>query len=120
MAARACRACCSSWWTRCWDPATSPFKLYAELTHGAYHLMESHASQEIKDLYLPRMVEGTWSGTMCLTEAHSGTDLGLLNTKAVRRDDGSYAITGSKIFITSGDHDLTENILHMVLARLDD
>jgi butyryl-CoA dehydrogenase len=96
------------------------FKLYAELTHGAYHLMDSHASQEIRDLYLPKMVAGTWSGTMCLTEPHSGTDLGLLNTKATRNDDGSYRITGTKIFITSGDHDLADNILHMVLARLED
>jgi alkylation response protein AidB-like acyl-CoA dehydrogenase len=96
------------------------FKLYAELTHGAYHLMASEASDEIRELYLPQMVAGTWSGTMCLTEAHSGTDLGLLNTKATRNDDGTYCIAGTKIFITSGDHDLTENILHLVLARLDD
>jgi alkylation response protein AidB-like acyl-CoA dehydrogenase len=95
------------------------FKLYAELTHGAYHLLASEAIQDIKDRYLRRMVEGTWSGTMCLTEPHSGTDLGLLNTRATRNADGTYAITGTKIFITSGDHDLTENILHMVLARLD-
>ncbi|MDJ0814276.1 MAG: acyl-CoA dehydrogenase family protein [Woeseiaceae bacterium] len=95
------------------------FKLYAELSHAAYHLLDSTASDDIRDLYLPKMVEGTWSGTMCLTEPHCGTDLGLLNTKAVPNDDGSYAITGSKIFITSGDHDLTENILHLVIARID-
>jgi alkylation response protein AidB-like acyl-CoA dehydrogenase len=96
------------------------FKLYAELTHGAYHLMAAEASAEIRETYLPNMVAGAWSGTMCLTEPHAGTDLGLLNTRARRNDDGSYAITGTKIFITSGDHDLTDNILHLVLARLDD
>ncbi len=96
------------------------FKLYAELTHGAYHLMASEASEDIRTRYLPNMVAGSWSGTMCLTEPHSGTDLGLLNTKASRSEDGTYTLTGTKIFITSGDHDLTENILHLVLARLDD
>lgn len=96
------------------------FKLYAELTHGAYHLMAAEASEDIRTRYLPNMVAGTWSGTMCLTEPHAGTDLGLLNTRAARSEDGSYRITGTKIFITSGDHDLTENILHLVLARLDD
>ena len=95
------------------------FKLYAELTHGAYHLLAAEASDALKDRYLPNMVAGTWSGTMCLTEPHCGTDLGLLNTKAVPDGDGSFKITGTKIFITSGDHDLTENIIHMVLARLD-
>ena len=79
-----------------------------------------HASAELKQLYLPKMVDGTWSGTMCLTEAHCGTDLGLLRTKAVPAGDGSYRITGSKIFISAGEHDLTENIIHLVLARLPD
>ncbi len=95
------------------------FKLYPELSHGAYHLLAAHASAEIRALYLPKMVEGVWSGTMCLTEPHCGTDLGLLTTKASANDDGSYNIIGTKIFITSGDHDLTENILHLVIARID-
>ena len=95
------------------------FKLYPELSHGAYHLLASHAPPEIRETYLPRMVEGSWSGTMCLTEPHCGTDLGLLKTRAAPADDGSYRLSGTKIFITSGDHDLTENILHLVLARID-
>ncbi len=95
------------------------FKLYVELTRGAYHLLASHASEEIRKRYLPRMAEGVWSGTMCLTEPHCGTDLGLLTTKAVPNDDGSFDISGTKIFITSGDHDLTENILHLVIARIE-
>jgi len=95
------------------------FKLYSELSHGAYHLLAACASEEIRAKYLPKMVEGVWSGTMCLTESHSGTDLGLLTTRASRNDDGSFSISGTKIFITSGDHDLTENILHLVIARID-
>lgn len=87
------------------------FKLYVELSRGAYHLLDSVASDEIRARYLPNMVAGVWSGTMCLTEPQCGTDLGLLTTKAVPADDGSYRLSGSKIFITSGDHDLTENIL---------
>ncbi|MDA0707010.1 MAG: acyl-CoA dehydrogenase family protein [Proteobacteria bacterium] len=94
------------------------FKLYAELSRGAYHLLDHTASDEIRARYLPNMVAGTWSGTMCLTEPHCGTDLGLLTTKAVPADNGSYRISGAKIFITSGDHDLTENILHLVIARI--
>ena len=95
------------------------FKLYAELSHGAYHLLAACASEEIRALYLPKMVEGVWSGTMCLTEPHCGSDLGLISTKATPNDDGSYDISGTKIFVTSGDHDLTENILHLVLARIE-
>ncbi len=95
------------------------FKLYAELTHGAYHLIDGEADSELKMRYLPNMAQGSWSGTMCLTEPHCGTDLGLLTTRASKSADGSYRITGTKIFITSGDHDLTENIIHMVLARLE-
>jgi len=95
------------------------FKLYTELSRGAYHLMDHAASDEIREKYLPKMVEGTWSGTMCLTEPHSGTDLGLLYTKALPADDGTFRISGEKTFITSGDHDLTENILHLVIARID-
>ena len=97
--------------------ASLSFKLYSELTIGAYNCLLHHASDEIKDMYLPRMVEGKWSGTMCLTEPVCGTDLGLLKTKALEQSDGTYKITGQKIFITSGDHDLTENIIHLVLAR---
>ena len=95
------------------------FKLYSELSRGAYHLLDNTASEEIRERYLPNMVAGTWSGTMCLTEPHCGTDLGLLTTKAVAADNGSYKLSGAKIFITSGDHDLTENILHLVIARLE-
>ena len=96
------------------------FKLYSELTLGAYNCINHHATDEIKDKYLPKMVEGKWSGTMCLTEPVCGTDLGLLKTKAVEQSDGTYKITGQKIFITSGDHDLTENIIHLVIARASD
>jgi len=96
------------------------FKLYTELNRGVYHLMKEKAPAEIRELCLPKLVAGTWSGTMCLTEPQAGTDLGLLTTKAADNGDGTFAITGTKIFITSGDHDLTENILHMVLARLED
>jgi butyryl-CoA dehydrogenase len=95
------------------------FKLYCELTHGAYHLLAASAPPEIQETYLPNMVAGRWSGTMCLTEPHCGTDLGLLRTSATDNGDGTYSISGTKIFITSGDHDLTDNILHMVIARLD-
>ena len=98
--------------------ASLSFKLYSELTIGAYNCINHHASDEIKQMYLPKLVEGRWSGTMCLTEPVCGTDLGLLKTKAENQNDGSYKISGQKIFITSGDHDLTENIIHLVLARV--
>ena len=94
------------------------FKLYSELSHGAYHLLANAASEEIRNRFVPNLVAGVWSGTMCLTEPQCGTDLGLINSKAIANDDGSYGISGSKIFITSGDHDLTENIVHLVLARV--
>ena len=96
------------------------FGLYPGLTHGAYVALKSHGSEALKNLYLPKLVSGEWSGTMCLTEAHCGTDLGLLRTKAVPQPDGGYKITGSKIFISAGEHDLTGNIIHLVLARLPD
>ncbi len=96
------------------------FGLYPGLTHGAYQAIHAHATDELKDRYLPKMVDGTWSGTMCLTEAHCGTDLGLLRTRAIPQADGSFKISGSKIFISAGEHDLTENIIHLVLARLPD
>jgi alkylation response protein AidB-like acyl-CoA dehydrogenase len=100
--------------------ANLSFSLYPGLTHGATTAIEGHASQDLKQAYLPKMVSGEWSGTMCLTEAHCGTDLGLLRTKAVPQEDGSYKVTGSKIFISAGDHDLTDNVIHLVLARLPD
>jgi alkylation response protein AidB-like acyl-CoA dehydrogenase len=94
------------------------FGLYPGLSHGAYLALKSHGSEALKRLYLPKLVDGSWSGTMCLTEAHCGTDLGLLRTKAVPRADGSFELSGSKVFISAGEHDLTENIIHLVLARL--
>ena len=100
--------------------ASLSFKLYSELSIGAYNCIHHHATDEIKDKYLPKIVEGKWSGTMCLTEPVCGTDLGLLKTKAVSQSDGTHKISGQKIFITSGDHDLTENIIHLVLARSTD
>ena len=100
--------------------ASLSFKLYSELSIGAYNCINHHASDEIKNKYLPKIVEGKWSGTMCLTEPVCGTDLGLLKTKAKKQSDGTFKLTGQKIFITSGDHDLTENIIHLVLARVDD
>src|SRR5260221_1306094 len=96
------------------------FGLYPVLSHGAYLALKSHGSDALKNLYLPQLVDGSWTGTMCLTESHCGTDLGLLRTKAVPQADGSYRLTGSKIFISAGEHDLTENILHLVLARMPD
>ncbi len=96
------------------------FKLYTELSIGAYNCIHRHASDSIKDKFLPKIVEGKWSGTMCLTEPVCGTDLGLLKTKAVEQPDGTFKLSGQKIFITSGDHDLTENIIHLVIARASD
>ena len=100
--------------------ASLSFKLYSELSIGAYNCISHHATEEIKDKYLPKMVEGKWSGTMCLTEPVCGTDLGLLKTKAIEQSDGTFKLSGQKIFITSGDHDLTENIIHLVIARAAD
>ncbi|WP_395697352.1 acyl-CoA dehydrogenase C-terminal domain-containing protein [Methylocella sp.] len=100
--------------------ANLSFGLYPGLTHGACVALTAYGSQELKEAYLPKMVEGSWSGTMCLTEPHCGTDLGLLRTKAEPQPDGSYRLTGSKMFISAGEHDLTENIVHLVLARLPD
>ena len=98
--------------------ASLSFKLYSELSIGAYNCISHHATDEIKEKYLPKMVEGKWSGTMCLTEPVCGTDLGLLKTKAVEQTDGTFKLSGQKIFITSGDQDLTENIIHLVIARV--
>jgi alkylation response protein AidB-like acyl-CoA dehydrogenase len=94
------------------------FGMYPGLSHGAYEALARHGSDELKKLYLPKLTDGTWSGTMCLTEPQCGTDLGLIRTKAEPRSDGSYDISGTKIFISAGEHDLTENIVHLVLARL--
>ena len=100
--------------------ANSSFALYSALTSGACLAIDAHASTTLKETYLPPMYEGRWAGSMCLTEAHSGTDLGLIRTRAEPRADGSYSLSGSKIFITGGDQDLTENIVHLVLAKLPD
>ena len=100
--------------------ASLSFKLYSELSIGAYNCISHHATDFIKDKFLPKMVEGKWSGTMCLTEPACGTDLGLLKTKATEQIDGTFKLSGQKIFITSGDHDLTENIIHLVIARVSD
>lgn len=96
------------------------FALYQSLTNGAYNALVAYASEELKRRYLPRLASGSWAASMCLTEPHCGSDLGLLRTKAVQKADGSYRISGTKIFITGGDHDLNENILHLVLARVPD
>lgn len=100
--------------------ANVSFSLYPGLTRGAYHALRAHGSEALRGLYLPRLVSGEWSGTMCLTEPHAGTDLGLLRTRAEPAEDGAWRIAGTKIFITSGEHDLAENIVHLVLARLPD
>ena len=98
--------------------ANMAFGMYPGLTHGAYSAIHTHGSAEQKATYLPRMVSCEWTGTMNLTEPHCGTDLGLMRTKAEPNQDGSYAITGQKIFISAGDHDLAENIIHLVLAKI--
>lgn len=100
--------------------ANVSFATYVGLTRGAYRAINAFASDDLKNRYLPKMVSGVWSGTMCLTEPQCGTDLGLIRTKAVSNEDGSYSLSGTKIFITAGEHDLTENIIHLVLARLPD
>ena len=100
--------------------AGSSFALYSALSAGACLAIDAHASEALKTTYLPPMYEGRWAGSMCLTEAHAGTDLGLIRTRAEPQADGSYRITGSKIFITGGEQDLTENIVHLVLAKLPD
>ena len=100
--------------------ANLSFGLTPGLSHGAYNALMSYASDELKARYLPKMVSGHWSGVMCLTEPQAGTDLGLIRTKAEPNADDSYSITGGKIFISSGEHELTENIVHLILARLPD
>lgn len=100
--------------------ANMSFGMYPGLSEGAYNALHIHGTDEQKDTYLPKLVTGEWSGTMCLTEPQCGTDLGLIKTKAVPNEDGSYNITGTKIFISAGEHDLTQNIIHLVLAKLPD
>ncbi len=100
--------------------ANMSFGMYPGLSEGAYNALYLHGTDAQKDTYLPKLVTGEWSGTMCLTEPHCGTDLGLIRTKAIPNGDGSYNITGTKIFISAGEHDLTKNIIHLVLAKLPD
>jgi hypothetical protein len=102
------------------NSANQAWTMYPGLTHGAYAALVEHGTPEQKSAYLPKMVSGEWTGTMCLTEPHCGTDLGLLRTKAEPQADGTYKLTGTKIFISAGEHDLAENIVHLVLARLPD
>jgi len=100
--------------------ANMAFMMYSGLTHGAYSAIHAHGTEEQKQTYLPKLTSGEWTGTMNLTEPQCGTDLGLIRTKAVKNGDGSYHVTGQKIFISSGEHDLAENIIHLVLARTPD
>jgi alkylation response protein AidB-like acyl-CoA dehydrogenase len=102
------------------NAANPSFAAYPGLTHGAYEVIHAHGSEQQKRTYLPAMVEGRWTGTMNLTEPHCGTDLGLIRTRAERADDGTYRISGTKIWISAGEHDLAENIVHLVLARTPD
>lgn len=100
--------------------ANTSFGMYPGLTHGAMAAIGAHGTEQQKQTYLTRMTEGRWTGTMCLTEPHCGTDLGIIKTRAVPQVDGSYAISGTKIFISAGEHDMSENIVHLVLAKLPD
>ncbi|WP_159627770.1 acyl-CoA dehydrogenase C-terminal domain-containing protein [Massilia puerhi] len=102
------------------NSSNQAWSMYPGLSHGAYECLLEHGTDDQKRLYLPKLVSGEWTGTMCLTEAHCGTDLGLLRSKAEPQADGTYLITGSKIFISAGEHDMSENIVHLVLARLPD
>lgn len=102
------------------NSSNQAWTMYPGLSHGAYECLYAHGTEQQKALYLPKLVSGEWTGTMCLTEAQCGTDLGLLRSKAEPQADGSYKITGSKIFISAGEHDMAANILHLVLARLPD
>ncbi|GAB3434333.1 acyl-CoA dehydrogenase C-terminal domain-containing protein [Massilia solisilvae] len=102
------------------NSSNQAWSMYPGLSHGAYECLKEHGTDEQKTVYLPKLASGEWTGTMCLTEAHCGTDLGLLRSKAEPQGDGSYSITGSKIFISAGEHDMSANIIHLVLARLPD
>jgi len=98
--------------------ANMAFNMYQGLTHGAMSAIHVHGSDSQKQMYLPKMIEGSWSGTMNLTEPQCGTDLGLIRTKAEPQDDGTYKVSGQKIWISAGEHDLTDNIIHLVLAKI--
>jgi alkylation response protein AidB-like acyl-CoA dehydrogenase len=102
------------------NSANQAWTMYPGLSHGAYECLHAHGTPEQQAMYLPKLTSGEWTGTMCLTEPHCGTDLGLLRTKAEPQADGSYKLTGQKIFISAGEHDFTSNIVHLVLARLPD
>lgn len=102
------------------NASNQAWAMYPGLSHSAYACLHAHGTPELQKIYLPKLVSGKWTGTMCLTEPHCGTDLGMLRTKAEPNGDGSYAISGTKIFISSGEHDLADNIIHLVLARLPD
>ena len=102
------------------NSANQAWTMYPGLTHGAYECLHAHGTDEQKQMYLPKLTNGEWTGTMCLTEPHCGTDLGMLRTKAEPQPDGSYRLTGQKIFISAGEHDFVSNIVHLVLARLPD
>lgn len=102
------------------NSANQAWTMYPGLSHGAYEALVAHGTDEQKKTYLPKLTSGEWTGTMCLTEPHCGTDLGLLRTKAEPQPDGSYKLTGNKIFISAGEHDMAANIIHLVLARLPD
>ena len=102
------------------NAANQAWTMYPGLSHGAYEALHAHGTDEQKRIYLPKLTSGEWTGTMCLTEPHCGTDLGLLTTRAEPQADGTYQLTGNKIFISAGEHDMAENIVHLVLARLPD
>lgn len=102
------------------NSANQAWTMYPGLSHGAYEALKTHGTDEQKQTYLPKLTSGEWTGTMCLTEPHCGTDLGMLRTKADPQPDGTYKLTGQKIFISAGEHDMTANIVHLVLARLPD
>ncbi len=106
-------------WSEMCSSANMAFTMYPGLSHGAYEAIHQHASEELKKTYLPKLVTGEWTGTMNLTEPHCGTDLGMLRTKAIPQADGTYRITGQKIFISAGEHDMAENIIHLVIARIE-
>ena len=104
--------------TELFSSANHSFAMYPGLSHGALATIEAHGSESQKSMFMPKLVEGSWTGTMCLTEPHCGTDLGMLRTKAELNDDGSYALSGTKIFISAGEHDMSDNIVHIVIARI--
>ena len=102
------------------NSSNQAWSMYPGLSHGAYECLLEHGTDEQKKTYLPKLVSGDWTGTKCLTESHCGTELGMLRSKGLPQDDGSWSITGSKIFISAGEHDMSENIIHLVLARVPD